>query len=491
MKVKLENQKYDTLLLPIEWRYSASLLGLKRFFDFIEQDEGLKLYEITSISARNSYAVYDQIGGYIEGILYNQDDITESRYLKFCEFFFGDDMQHVKVERFLNKLEFDEDDITYVNSLLTGQAANKILKDTFGKIKFDGSNKKEILKIIALNRETIVEGLFKNKSNMYINYINKEKLFSKSNSQCRLWGYYVDAGKKSKSIAYRFDNNTFIAQDIQEFDFIPFAFTRSYEAFFVNNNCSIYDLEHTNDVIKTIMEKKAEIIDNREIREGTRTKLIKGMIKANDFLEYDVEIISKRRDLEMFDTFFVRKGVLSSLKEVYEKSNLRFTYMYKYNYYLDVEETVIDCFINNIYLDGLLERLLAISKDKEQYNLKFIIQNLLVINVKWKGDLEIMDAINRAKNAGYKIKEKMKLKLKDKSENKRRAYYNKLVNAIISHDKERVLEIMLQLSAYVEERIGIMIDIMENDSEWSNIAMAFTSELIPNSSEKKNREENN
>ncbi len=490
MKVKLENQKYDTLLLPIEWRYSAALLGLKRFFDFIERDEGLKLYDKTSVYERSSYSVYEQIGGYMEGILYNQDDITEGRYLRFCEFFFGDDMQHIKVERFLNKEEFTEDDISYVNGLLTGQAANTVLKNVFGKVKFNGSNTEEILGLIDNNRENIIKETFRYKPSMYRNFSNTNKLLSKSNPHCRLLGYDLDEGRKSKSIAYRFDNDTFIAQDIEEFDFIPFAFTKSYEAFFVNNNCSVYDLEHINDVIKDIMEKKAEIIDNREVREGSRTKLVKGMIKANDFMEYDVEIISKKIDLEMFDTFFVRKGVLATLKDVYEKSNLRFIYKYGYNYYLDVEETVIDCCINNIHLDGLLERLLAISKDREQYNLKFIIQNLIMINVKWKGDLEVMDSINRAKSAGYRIKEKMKTKLKDKNETKCRTYYNKLVNAIIAHDKDRVLEIMLQLSAYVEESIGIMIDIMEKD-EWAHIAEAFTIGLMPNNGEKKSVEENN
>ena len=83
MKVKLQSQTYNTLLLPIEWRYAASVVGLIRYFEYVEETEGMKLYEITKKRDRDQYVIYSEIGGYVQGLLYNEEDITEERYLRF------------------------------------------------------------------------------------------------------------------------------------------------------------------------------------------------------------------------------------------------------------------------------------------------------------------------------------------------------------------------------------------------------------------------
>ena len=97
MKVTIEHPLYDTLLIPTEWRYSAVIVGLVRFFDYIEETEGNKLYTYTNDEDRDRYAVYSDICGYIQGILYNSTDLTEERYLLFCENWYGREFQHRNV----------------------------------------------------------------------------------------------------------------------------------------------------------------------------------------------------------------------------------------------------------------------------------------------------------------------------------------------------------------------------------------------------------
>lgn len=480
MKVTLENQEYDTLLLPIEWRFSAALTGLQRFFEFVEETEGQKLYSETNREEDGSLAVYSEIGGYIEGIKYNRSELTEKRYLRFCEAFFSGDMQHVCAERILKATsEYSKEQIDRINSLLTGQEANTVLKNKFGKCKFDGTNQDEFLAVIEENRLEIIRETFRYK-HLYKNYANENKLFSEQNPHCRLRGYDLDATKKSKSTAYRFDKDSFLAQDCFEFDFIPFAFTNSSpEAFFINNNFSIRDLMKCNDKIKDEMEKKEAVQDNKIIRDRGQTKLIKVMLQAYDYFNFDVEVIVKKRDANGFETFFIRRNALRALKDIYEKHDIHFVYQYSSGHYLNVEEEVICCCVNNLYLDSLLERLLIISREEEYASV--IIHRLLEINVDWKGDTGMSEVITRAKNAGYHVG---KLIIAKSGENKAKSYKNKLINAIVAHDYDRVLEIMLQMSGYIDSEIRVIYDMLEHKEECSDIAISFTNALLQSKSGK-------
>lgn len=481
MKVELYNQEFDTLLLPIEWRYSASVVGLIRFFDFIEKDEGIKIYSITKRSEQLD--VYKKIGGYIEGIKYNRADLTQERYLRFSENFFNEEFQHIRAERILNSSEeFSDDQISLVNNLLTGQDSNVILKKTFGKKKFDGSNKDELLKIINQNRNVIIMETYRNKKSLYRNFANTNKLLSEANPHCRLLGYDLDENRKSKSVAYRFDNDTFIAHDVPEFDFIPFGFTHSYLAFFINNNCSIEALISTNDRIVDIMSKADDVKDNKVIRVGSKTKLIKGMIESDDFFNFDVEIMVKDRSTEMFETYYIRKNALKKLSGIYKKYNLRFIYQYGFNYYLDVEEEIIYRCVNNVYLDDLIERLLVISNIKEREYASFIVDKLIDINVSWKEERGMSEITTRAKKVGYIVGQEL---ISKSGENKARSYKNKLINAIVAHDYDRVKEIILQLSGFLGHEIGTIYDMIDNPDQCSDIAISFANSISTHKSNEK------
>lgn len=487
MKATIEHPLYDTLLLPTEWRYSAAIVGLIRFFDFIEETEGKKLYTYTNDEDKDRYAVYSDICGYIQGILYNSTDLTEERYLLFCENWYDREFQHRNVEWLLTHIkEFSQDNTNDINSYLSGTSSNTVMKKIFKGIKFDGTNTDTILNLIDEHRLEIIKETFRYKTTMYRNFANTNKLMSDTNPHCRLLSYDLDENRKSKAASYYFDTSTFIASDIYEFDFIPFAFTYTKIGFFVNSNTSIDALVKCNNQLKEKMDVEDQIINNRVIRDGDQTKLIKAMLHSNDFLNCDVEIICKDREQESFDTMLIRKHALQRLKKIYDNYNLRYVHKYNYNYWLNVEEELIRCCLNYTYLDKLLEQLLLLSRMDTESRTIQIIQPLVQINMEWKGVNQTMqDTIERAKKVGYYIGKTIKEK---NGENKVKSYKNKLINATVSHDRERVLEIMLQLSGYTDGEISTIYDILDNPDNWSDIAISFTNAMIPYT--KKEKEEN-
>lgn len=487
MKTTIEHPLYDTLLLPTEWRYSAAIVGLIRFFDFIEETEGKKLYTYTNNEDKDRYAVYSDICGYIQGILYNSTDLTEERYLLFCENWYDREFQHRNVEALLTHIQkFSQDNINDINSYLNGTSSNTVMKKIFKGIKFDGTNTDTILNLIDEHRLEIIKETFRYKTTMYRNFANTNKLMSDTNPHCRLLSYDLDENRKNKAASYYFDTSTFIASDIYEFDFIPFAFTYTKIGFFVNSNTSIEALVKCNNQLKEKMDVEEQIINNRVIRDGDQTKLIKAMLHSNDFLNCDVEIICKDREQESFDTMLIRKQALQRLKKIYDNYNLRYVHKYNYNYWLNVEEELIRCCLNYTYLDKLLEQLLLLSRIDTESRTIQIIQPLVQINMEWKGVNQTMqDTIERAKKVGYYIGKTIKEK---NGENKVKSYKNKLINATVSHDRERVLEIMLQLSGYTDGEISTIYDILDNPDNWSDIAISFTNAMIPYT--KKEKEEN-
>ena len=487
MKATIEHPLYDTLLLPTEWRYSAAIVGLIRFFDFIEETEGKKLYTYTNNEDKDRYVVYSDICGYIQGILYNSTDLTEERYLLFCENWYDREFQHRNVEALLTHIQkFSQDNINDLNSYLNGTTSNTVMKKIFKGIKFDGTNTDTILNLIDEHRLEIIKETFRYKTTMYRNFANTNKLMSDTNPHCRLLSYDLDENRKSKAASYYFDTSTFIASDIYEFDFIPFAFTYTKIGFFVNSNTSIEALVKCNNQLKEKMDVEEQIINNRVIRDGDQTKLIKAMLHSDDFLNCDVEIICKDREQESFDTMLIRKQALQRLKKIYDNYNLRYVHKYNYNYWLNVEEELIRCCLNYTYLDKLLEQLLLLSRMDTESRTIQIIQPLVQINMEWKGVNQTMqDTIERAKKVGYYIGKTIKEK---NGENKVKSYKNKLINATVSHDRERVLEIMLQLSGYTDGEISTIYDILDNPDNWSDIAISFTNAMIPYT--KKEKEEN-
>lgn len=151
--------EYSTRTECIDWRYSAAILGLVKF------------YEYAQIKGFDLKFDYDE-----DYIYYNIEDITEELFLGFAENSFKKDMHHVFVENAIrDKNEFTEDEIKIINERLLG---NTTLKKYFSKNKFNGENKSEILDLINANRQEIIRETFRNKTNLYRNYNNTNSLFS-------------------------------------------------------------------------------------------------------------------------------------------------------------------------------------------------------------------------------------------------------------------------------------------------------------------------
>ena len=122
-------------LEPFDWRYSAAIVGLRKYLEWLGVDEEPNLI-ITE-----------------DTLEYNKKYLDKEDFLKFAEYYFKDDMHHIEIENKLKEKNPTEDQINIVNEKMK---ANTILKNKFKKIKFDGHNQDEIQNIIDQNREEII-----------------------------------------------------------------------------------------------------------------------------------------------------------------------------------------------------------------------------------------------------------------------------------------------------------------------------------------------
>ena len=321
MKSKIDFDGYNTLLQPTEWRYAAATTGLVEYFKFNHISYGV----LSELEEKPEESVFG-----FDGILYNQEDITEERYLDFVENHFRDDMTHIRILQMLENDEFTEEQIKAVNDMVKSKT---VLKKLFGKTRFDGTNKQTVADIINNNRHEIIKSVFRYGKNLYSNYANSNLLLTESNPHCRLAGYTLDEGRKTRFLGFCFAKESYETNDIPEFDFIPFAFSNSdmYETFFVNNNFSVKDLVQTNKRVSEALNS----VDKRD----SRLKLLTVLQQAKDYINYNIEIIMKSRDNDYYSTLYVRVDRLKQLRNLSDKS-LNFVYQISDNYWLNVEKEV-------------------------------------------------------------------------------------------------------------------------------------------------------
>ena len=462
----------DTLLQPTEWRYSASVLGLKRYFDFISGYEEEKYLLLSGLQDKG-IALPENVSPVFgfDGILYNSKDITEKSYLSFVEKDFESEMTHLKILGNIRKYGDIDDEkekqktLKEINDLIKSKSVLKSLL----KEKFDGTNGKYFESIIAENREKITEDIYSKSPKMYKGFIGLKKskkikiLFDNVKPHARLQNYTVDEGRKTRYLGYGFDKDTFVGEDIPEFDFIPFAFTKTYESYFVNNNFSIEDLEQTN-------RKFRENVDNNVEDKSSSTRLYKALKNADDYINYDVEIIIKPRDKEQYQTLFVRAERLKALRE------LKFYYKINDDFYFNLENEVYERCLNNVLLNDVIEFMLKLSVKQQADDKKTMrIDNIIHINEKWRGASDMTD-IDRARATGFYVSQQF---VKNKNENKLNSYKQKLISAIVAHDYSRMNEILLSLSSYINQELGFAYALFENPEENIGLAYAFANSLSP------------
>lgn len=445
MRQVLMEGDYNTSIEPSDWRYSAAIVGLIKYFEY----HGI------------NYRICDD-----ERLEFNSDEISQDKYLEFVEWYYPDEFYHKKVEQILSSEECSEDMIKLVNEMLVG---NTVMKKTFPKIKFDGTNKDHIITILNQSRERLVCETFRNKKNLYANYCNTNQLFEEGKLFCRLNGYYIDAGKKGKSAAYYNDTNTYSGKDDIVFDFIPFAFTGSRESFFINENLKIEDLCESN---QRLANKAVEDLkeDNKEVASSysdIRKVLFKTIIETNDFLRFDTEVIYKNRDRDYFETLYIRKesiAILKTLKGKYKAFCIPFKI--NENYYINVQEEVVDCILNLKFTDFLIELMLKAKGDYQ-----YLIDRLIEVNLLVRGGTSDM---NKGRRDAQECAKKVVNKL---ATNKLKSYRQKLISAVVFKDYDRACQILLQLSNYVDVQFSFANDLFEDFEAHKELAYTFINTL--------------
>ena len=460
MKTILENNTdFNVKLEPSDWRFSAAIVGLLEYFEYIDTLE-------------TSYKVED------EYILYNSELITKENYLKFVEKKYGENLHHKYVELNLEHYNQDnnENDNTYIiKSINEKLSGNTIMKKIFKKIKFDGTNRDEILSLVNKHREELILETFRNKSDMYKNYCNTNQLFNENQKYCRLVGYYIDAPKKGKSTGFGFNMSSFVGQDIQEFDFIPFAFINDRESLFINDN---YEINRLTSAKQVFQEKIKADIENLELENkyrGIKYSLFKGIIESSDFIEYDVEVIVKDRDKDYFETLYIRKQSIDILKKINERkidyNSLCFSYKINDNYYIDIYKKVMECILNNTLLDDVINY--------------YTVYQLININDLIRGEKIMDDKIRKIIHAcANEVRNKI-------PENKLESYRQKLTSSIIFKDYDRVCQILLQLSGYSDVYFSFADELFVDFEKNKDIAYTFINALGKSNKFNENTNEQN
>lgn len=442
-------------LEPFDWRYSAAIVGLRKYLEWLGVDEEPNLI-ITE-----------------DTLEYNKKYLDKEDFLKFAEYYFKDDMHHIEIENKLKEKNPTEDQINIVNEKMK---ANTILKNKFKKIKFDGHNQDEIQNIIDQNREEIICETFRNKNNLYKNYCNPNQLFKDKQECCRLNGYYIDMPKKGKSISYAFDKSNYVGNDIPEFDFIPFAFSGCREKFFINDNVDLNRLQKTNTQWTRTVKSQMEEAKQKNERVNTKRIFIDCLIEAKDFLQSDIEIIVKKPERAYFETLYLRKESLEILKNMksYYKA-FCFSIKISDDYWINILNEVFDAVVNFTLLDNLINKLL---KDSREEGNSYVISKLLKVNVEIKkGDEKMKNTMKAAFACAKQIVDKKDGNKPRVSDTKLKSYCTKLINAIILDDYDQFQKILINLSNYAEVPCGFAYDLFEDFEGNKEIAYTFVNSL--------------
>lgn len=430
-------------LEPLDWRYSSAIVGLSKYLKHYNCD-----FKITE--------------DYLE---FEENDISEENYLYFAEYIFSRSMHHVEIQKNIDVVHNDKkqeiERIKFINEKMNG---NTILKKVFSKIKYDGTNGEEIKKRISDNRLEIIKNTYKSGRSLYYNFCNDNQLFNDSGKVCRVNGYYIDMGKKSKGNSYGFNTKTYVFNDDRYFDFIPFGFSKDREAFFINNNVNVKDLIAVN-----IVEF------DEKIKNPLRSDILLNSKNSVNKIEYDVEVIVKDREKDYFETLYIRKESMDIFNKIEDKTreilqkpcNAEKITGFSSSEYIPVEKIVTNSILNLTYLDNLIEFLFKYS-GKKYLNSHLITINRLI----YKEGKDMSYSHRDARDDAFRIKAKFSSK-----GNKLRAYEQRLVTAISLKDYDKVKEILIHLSSYTQLPIRALIPLCENFEKNKNLAYTFINSL--------------
>lgn len=508
MKYDIDKNEYgfDTAISASDWKYSAAITGLLYYFKELE-----KKYEIKTLTI-------DEITDNF--LLYNKEDITEESYLNFIEAFYPEDtLVHKKLE---NQLKYTKEFTPeIIKSIKENMSANTVSKKVFSKIKFDGTNKEEALKLLEENRHLIIKETFRNKKDLYDNYCQTSRLLEKGdNSPCRLKGYYFDPNRKSKTTGYNFTSTSVDYFDDDVFDFIPFAFTgNSFETIFLNDNLDLEILENMNyklreyfseekereteEIKKFKQEKAIKEKRNEEIEEIATSIPLKKIFlnilrKKSDYIKYGMEIIYKNRDKEFFETWYLRNESIEVLKAVENFSKLDIRIKITDKYYFNLLDEIFSAILN---LSLLTNSIMYLLKDRENFIKPDTSKENLSKFFKYNYAIEQLIKVNQIiRNGGKEMNWQLKNSIencaekvinyfeKEKTSNKLASYRQKLLSSVVAKNHKRTLDILTQLSVYSGVHFDFVFNYIENPTKNEDTIHYFILKLVPTVKSQKTKE---
>lgn len=481
--------KYDSRLSCSDFRFSMAAVGMLKFLGDASRDVGIAEKRIGTEDG-------------VEYFFYNQAEVTggaaREKYLRFVEKYFAKAMHHPVVEELLAEDSLSDEQIKLLHEQFNKKA---VMKNIFGREKYSPENREHLKQLLEENRYEIIEKTYIHGKSTYSNFCNKSKdtrIFKKKGQVCRILGYYVDWTRKSNSVGFFQNHNVVNAEDAVEFDYIPFACTTSRESIFVNNNYSLAECFKLNDVLETEFK--------RSEAEKQRSSILWMLRIIREYFEYNVEIITKKRGQDFFQTVYLRKEAIEVLQQL-EADGYKYIFDVLTNacicakYYLSVDKTwcskicpsrhkckkeyvlveriVAEHILNYVHLDDFINKLLKglLKNDGHGY----LIKALLKINILLKRGGSDM---NKKMKATYAAARAVAGKLE---ENKLKSYRQKLLSSIIANDDDRFKQILIQLSLYSEVDFSFALDLFDDFEANKDIAYTFIVELKKDRNDKNDK----
>ena len=436
----MQKRIMDVIMEPLDWRYSASIVGMYKYLSFYGKKEG-EDFKITEDSLEACSL-----------------DFTEEKYLLFVERYYSEAFPHLVIEEILNQHDISEEEKKTVNKIL--DQSNFTLKKIFKQERFNGRNKAKILSLIRRNRELIIRETFLNRKELYGNYANTNMLFKDKQARCRLKGYYVDGTRKSRADSYYFNAKTFVSEDSRFFDFIPFAFHGMEKTIFINNSFYLPDLIKTNLKIEKIIKNSEE-----KGKPDICRLIFQNIQKAPEFIDYDVEVILKTKEQNYFQTIYIRQESIHVLRKI-ETYDL-FCVFFRINdhYCLNMQEEVIKCILNFIRTDALID--LSLKRKKQQELIEILIRINLYI---CKKDKIFENTLEKTAWCAQKSASKL-------SKDNVNYYKQQLITFLSYKDYEKCCQILLHLSDDTGISFDFIYDLIEDFEENKDIAYTFINEF--------------
>ena len=211
-------------------------------------------------------------------------------------------------------------------------------------------------------------------------------------------------------------------------------------------------------------------MENSDIKDGmsdSKKILFNNIIELDDFINSDIEVISKKQENDFFETLYIREESIECLKKI--KSFYKvFNTVKKItdDYWINVYDEVIDCILNEVRVDKLIEMFL---KENER---SYVVSKLIDVNIIIENGGEVMEKRTKAAYASAKaVVEKI-------PENKLTSYRQKLTSAIVFRDYDRFCDILLQLSNYSDVSFDFAYDLFEDFESNKDVAYSFVNSLI-------------